>query len=95
MAQLTKMKDVMADDESAITSDVKCFLEKQVGWASSIVFINNASDQEVNDFMITWRVGANIGRHTKLKWLPHAYFFENDSDALMFMLTFNDSKTSN
>jgi hypothetical protein len=81
--KLAAASNQIADEELGL-------LRKQTGWAKYVVHMRaNIPD----DAFISWRPEAVMGKHTKLKWLPKFYFFEVDTDAMLFMLTFSEYLT--
>lgn len=94
MARLTTFVEIqryIAEQCDMHTCDL---LEEQAGWAKSVVYLDGVTDHEARraaDAFMIWRPGCNLGRHTRLKWLPNCYFFEHDSDAMMFLLSLGDT----
>jgi hypothetical protein len=68
--------------------DTVLLLRKQVGWASTCVTVTACTDAASSETKISEMLCLDgMGRIAKLKWLVGVYFFENEADAIYFILS--------
>lgn len=88
MAELIKLETLIAGIRSEGGGEANVqLLKQQAGFARAVVHL----DRNVDSEFVEWRPNCDLGKHTKLKWLPQFYFFEHESDAMMFLLAFSDA----